>query len=248
MTAEPPEESPAPDVARSRRRWWQFRLRTVLVISLLLALTLGWQVNRASRQRRAVAAIRDLGGHVYYSHDIGGREAERNPVGRATQWIGERFGRDLVDRVTWVDIEGVAVRDDDLVWIAAIPSLELLRIDGSEITAEGLEHFAALDRLEVLSLPNHRHLANGLVHLEGLGRLRSIVLSNTDTGDEHAAVLVRIKSLENIDLDDSEVTDAALETLAQLPRLTNLLVGGTHVTDAGVARFREAHPTVRIED
>jgi hypothetical protein len=226
---------------------WQFRLRTALAVSVVFALALGWQVNRAAHQRRAVASIRALGGHVYYRQDIGGHAENPGASGWLTGWIGERFGRDLVDRVTWVDLDGVGVTDDDLAQVAALGTLELLRVDGGEITADGLARLASLNRLEVLGLQNHRHIADGLIHLKRLDRLRSIVLRNTDTADEHVAVLGEIKSLENIDLVNTNITDAALLRLAELPHLKNLQINDTLVTDAGVSSLSDRRPDVRVE-
>lgn len=240
-----PTEAPAP---LQRRRLGQFRLRTVLAVSVVFALVLGWQVNRAAHQRRAVAAIRALGGHVYYRQDIGGEEENSGALDRLTRWIGDRFGRDLVDRVTWVDLEGVPITDDDLAHVAALRTLELLRIDGGEITGDGLARLASLGRLEVLTLQNHRNVADGLIHLKDLGRLRSIVLRNTDTSDEHIQALRAIESLENIDLGNTSISDDALPALAELPRLANLLLDGTQVTEEGVADLRERLPSVRIID
>ena len=51
--------------SRFKRRWFQFRLRTVLLLMLAVALWLGYEVNWASRQRHVVA-IEELGGSVVY--------------------------------------------------------------------------------------------------------------------------------------------------------------------------------------
>ena len=51
---------------RRRRRWFQFGLGTLLGLITLTAVWLGALVNRAERQRRAVAAVQHLGGEVAY--------------------------------------------------------------------------------------------------------------------------------------------------------------------------------------
>lgn len=53
------------DCNTQRLRWFQFRLRTLLVAILLLSLPLswfGWRLEEARRQRKAVEAIRQMGG------------------------------------------------------------------------------------------------------------------------------------------------------------------------------------------
>ncbi len=55
MTTSPP----------NRRRWYQFRLRTLLVFMLLVCVGLSWfsvKMDQARKQREAVEAIRKAGG------------------------------------------------------------------------------------------------------------------------------------------------------------------------------------------
>ena len=55
--------TPSGDLARKpRRRWLQISLRTLLILVTLLSIGLGWVVNRGERQRRAVAALEEMGG------------------------------------------------------------------------------------------------------------------------------------------------------------------------------------------
>lgn len=57
------------DESPKRRRWFQFRLRTLLIAALVLSLPLSWfawRMEKAKRQREAVQAIEKLGGEAYY--------------------------------------------------------------------------------------------------------------------------------------------------------------------------------------
>jgi hypothetical protein len=61
--------SQVPPIPARRRRWFQFRLRTVLLGTVVLCLPLGWlsvKLERTRRQRRAVSAITNAGGFVWY--------------------------------------------------------------------------------------------------------------------------------------------------------------------------------------
>ncbi len=58
MTTEPP-----------KRRWLQFRLRTLLIAVLVLSLPLSWfawRMEKARKQREAVEVIRGTGGYTIY--------------------------------------------------------------------------------------------------------------------------------------------------------------------------------------
>ena len=49
-----------------RRRWFQFSLRGLLVLLTVFAIGLGWKVERARKQYRAIEAIEKVGGAVLY--------------------------------------------------------------------------------------------------------------------------------------------------------------------------------------
>ncbi len=53
------------------RRWFQFSLRTLLLFVLLVSLSLSWfavKRQQATRQEKAVEAIRKAGGNVAYDY------------------------------------------------------------------------------------------------------------------------------------------------------------------------------------
>src|SRR5688572_23770134 len=58
---------PSGDAPRKpRRRWLQVSLRTLLILVTLPSIGLGWIVHRGERQRRAVAALKEMGAEVFY--------------------------------------------------------------------------------------------------------------------------------------------------------------------------------------
>lgn len=95
------------DRAKPKRRGFQFRLRTLLIAVLLLALPLSWfamRMEKAHRQREAVEAIRRMGGVTFF---VG--EATPPPVGRSVldmrpypAWLRKWLGDDFFDEVAGV--------------------------------------------------------------------------------------------------------------------------------------------------
>src|SRR5262245_38702200 len=76
-----------------RRRWRQFSLRTLLLLSIGCGAILGPWMERARRQRLAVAALEDAGFQVFY----GEPDAQPSPLReRLRGW----FGPDLFETVT----------------------------------------------------------------------------------------------------------------------------------------------------
>ena len=55
---------------KRKRRWLQFRLRTILILLTVLAAGLSWMMYRLRAQRAAVQAIRDAGGDVDFHYAI----------------------------------------------------------------------------------------------------------------------------------------------------------------------------------
>ena len=52
-----------------RRRWYQFSLRTLLIVVTLSAIPLGWvgwKLEQARRERAAIAWVEEMGGRVQF--------------------------------------------------------------------------------------------------------------------------------------------------------------------------------------
>ena len=64
----PVETVPTPPPNR-KRSWKSFSLRSLFVVTLVIACLLGWKVHKVQRQRRAVSEIEQAGGTVHYRSD-----------------------------------------------------------------------------------------------------------------------------------------------------------------------------------
>lgn len=150
------------------RRWFQFRLRTLLAVVTLIAALLGWRlyVWRAEQeqQRQAMAEIQARGGQTSVAFDswaeavaLGGRKADNLVIFDKTQ-----------------------LTDDDLKALDNATLIRSLAIVGSQITDDGLAHLENLKQLEYLDLKKNKRLTDaGLVHLEGLKDLDQLILIGT---------------------------------------------------------------------
>ena len=107
----PPREGMAmndSDTPKPKRRWYQFRMRTLLVFVLLLSVPLSWfawKLQKARRQREAVEAIVEAGGYVYYDFQIDETGAEiTGAQPTAPVWLRKSLGDDFFRAVTTVDL------------------------------------------------------------------------------------------------------------------------------------------------
>jgi hypothetical protein len=63
-------ETPKGEPPKRKRRWFQFSLRSLLIVMLLVGIYLRWTVVKVERQSEAVKAILDDGGSVTYDYQI----------------------------------------------------------------------------------------------------------------------------------------------------------------------------------
>ena len=105
---------------KSPRRWFQYSLRSFLVLLTALAVWLGIVVNRAREQREAVKAIEALGGIVHYDwqKDPGYRGSYAQTLQPIT-WGGNGIPRNWVDQIAGDDllhdVDGVVLRASKVV-------------------------------------------------------------------------------------------------------------------------------------
>ncbi len=215
-------------VPKSKRRWMQFSLRTGLIVVTTLCVALSMWVVPIERQRRAVAAIEKLGGHVGYMHELLDRgilvkptASETFPVTYLRRWLP--LPPDYFDEIEMVNLNNTQVTDAGLAQLQRLTGLHSLNLSDTEVTDAGMAHLQGLSGLEGLSLINTKVTDVGLAHLQGL------------TG------------LQVLRLDKTQITDAGLAHLQKLTRLQGLTLTNTQITDAGLAQLRRALPNCRIE-
>jgi hypothetical protein len=128
------------DEPARKRRWFRFSLRTLMVVVLLLSLPLGWLAMRmaqAERQRRAVEAIREAGGEVYYLHKKG---VMATPIVRLRMSLAELVGWNLIWDVLEVDLSSAAsISDDTLEHVRGLSELEMLYVRRKQLSEKDIE-------------------------------------------------------------------------------------------------------------
>ncbi len=242
---------------KPRRRRLRFSVRILMLLVLLVGACLGWwvdRVNRANRQRRAVAAILKAHGRVWYDYEFSGEMAI--PIGNpwAPEWLRKRFGDEFFQEVTMVAFQNplppdpapeearesprVRLAEAQLAAVEGLDRLERLYLVGSWTTDDGLERLKRLARLRYLNLAGTRVKGPGLAHLTALHELRELSLVRTKVDDDGLANLRGLRGLRKLNLYGTKVTDAGLAHLAGLTGLEELTLSGTKVTDTGLAHLK----------
>jgi len=177
------------------RRLFQFRLRTLLIVTTIIAVLLGWWSHTARQQRMAVAALRNYEAKIYYNHMLPGHvETEPTPFADEppgfSQWLVDNIGIDYFGTVGAVNAIGnPKLGDKQVELLRTFSSLEWLRLDGAGVTDASLTHLANLKKLQTLGLGNTLTTDAGLEHLQGLTNLEKLYLEDTQVTDAGVARL-----------------------------------------------------------
>ena len=208
-----------------RRPWFQYRLRTLALLTALVAAALScWKMylDPAGRQVGAIDWLKQVDARIVFAPD--------SPDSFVC-------GRNWLEDVVAVELDGSRFCDDDLRHFGALPRLRRLSLALTDTSDAGLAHLGKLEQLERLSLVGTKISDDGIAHLAGLDRLRELVLTQTElTSDclEHLEKLYRLRRLKFAFSQDDE----AIRRLAGLPELK---LDGLHcvgVTDEGLRRLK----------
>ena len=156
---------------KPKRRWFQFSLRTLLIVVTLIAgLLVAWRVyvEPYRRQLETMKLIEELGGN--YKTEPGGPAWMRD-------WFGADNFRNIVEISLYGDMDTI-VSDADLAHLKGLTNLRKLVLDRCGSDA-GLAHLKGLTSLRELSLFQASVSDVGLAHLKGLTNLRTVDLSFT---------------------------------------------------------------------
>lgn len=220
------------DRCPTKRRLFQFSLRTALVLLTAACILLGLKTESVRQQRQLVRIVESSGGKAIYDYqydeDDPFADADVPPGPKLLRAVlGDDYFADLVS----VYIEGVS--DLDVARIAKQTTLRQLSISGG-IGDEALESIAKLSRLEKLDLYGGRFSAAGLDRLANLPRLRRLTLADMALTDEAARSIGRLTRLEQLSLANTRLASRQIRHLQDLRHLNSLDVSGTLVGDEGL--------------
>jgi hypothetical protein len=200
----------------------RFRLRTLLLAAVVLALPLRWCGCHRERDRQLedrVAAIEGHGGQVMFD------PANELPSLDEQLWrnLGgdERRGRSAYV-VLAGSLKSLSTRMDDdnllALDLANFPLLGGLCLDGCSVGDRGIANLAAVPNLKELSLARTAISDNSLKSIARFTRLETLDLSGTNVTDAGVCELKSLKRLEVLSIRDTKATKAVVAELhAALP-------------------------------
>lgn len=237
------------------RRWYQFSLRTVLLVTLMVCLGSAWVgigIQRARERRQAAteiykfeAELQRLGGSVNFDYDDHPDSLDELYGDPGVFHIAEVTGQGNfsdaglehlagLTRLWSLDLTGSQVTDAGLIHLIGLTKLSDLNLSGTQVTDAGLDHLEGLTRLESLDLTGTQVTDAGLKHIEGLTNLKVLNLSGTQVSDAGLVHVEGLTNLSDFNLTGTQVTGTGLIHLKGLTNLSNLNLTGTKVTGNGL--------------
>jgi hypothetical protein len=260
---------------RNNRRWLQFSLRTMLIMTALISAWLAFVFIPAQRADRATKALQEKGMSVSYDFQHVPGTSPYHYSSRVPQpgpaFLRKLFGDGLFQHAESISRDHSVVKADDLSPLEAIPTirsvslahcqigdehlkhlaglqhLELLNVGKGQITERGLSNLAHLTELRTLDLSDNQIHGDGLKHLSSLTKLTWLFLYGNPISDDSLANFERLTNLEMLGLSGKNITDEGLKHLANLKKLQYLSVGGTKVTREGAMKLQAELPNCYIE-
>jgi hypothetical protein len=206
-----------------RHRWLSFSVKTLLLLVLVSSVAFAWmgmRLQKARRQREAVATIEQLGGQVRYEYQEDKWDQPSGP-----EWLRDLLGRHVFDRVVRVEFSTTGVPNDrvtDLSFLSGIDHLRLLYLDRTAV--RDISMLADKKELRFLSI-SHTQIGD-LSPLTNLHNLETINFSRTNVSDLSPLAKHRLK---RVWMRGTEVSD--ISALAGMDSLILLDLYKTKVSD-----------------
>ena len=195
-----------------RRRWYQYRLRSLVILIALLAIPMGWlswELRQSRQRQESIDWIQEMGGMIEYE---GGenpgwwRQVRDKCFGRLPRTVNQIYRSNLT---SWL---GASTNLKDISPLARLTSVRELYISKNDVS--DLSPLGKMKNLEVLNANSCP--IEDLSPLADLTRLRELHLM--DTGVVDLSPLANLTHLEELHLDSLSYTDDQVKELrAMLP-------------------------------
>jgi len=220
-----------------KSRWYQYSLRSLLLVITFLCIWLAYISNEARKQKAAVAWVEEMGGEVGYDYEYymnGSDDQQNSPPG--PDWLREWIGIDYFSEVVLVNLQGKKI--EDISPLQCLTKLKRLNLIGSQLSdISTLEKLTELDHLG-LSLAQIHDLSP----LKGLTNLEMLSLEGNHVKD--LGPLKELKRLKELYFHLPKVRD--FSDLNGLRNLKSLRISGTQIADQQVQKLQKALPNCYI--
>jgi hypothetical protein len=230
--------------AKSKLHWYQYHLRTLLILMTLLAIVCSLIVPIIQRkiERRKIALQEKALWRKIKATVV---KAIAQSGGKMPSW---QLDPNIEEPMCWIQFKN----DAELEPLMKIPELKdfkvfQLLLEGPQITDKGLEYLKVWPQFRSLIIEKTNITDAGLMHLKELRHLEFLTIDNANITDAGLEYLKDLPNLEMLSLYKTNITDAGLNYLKELKYLNSLNLMGTRVTDIGIEDLHKTLPNLHIE-
>ncbi len=216
----------------------RFGLRSILVLTAIVAAICGGWLVQARRQRDACAQLESVGVELRM-------EDPAVWLRWLPQYILNYDGGHYFCPVTEADLWAVHGGPSPLIpLLAQLPQLRVLRIDQESFGSESISGLARCSGLESLDLSHGDFDDECLSQLPRMPRLKSLDLTNNYKCSKPN---LQLPQLDTLNLWNTQANDETLSQVAKLTQLRWLSLDSTPVSDAGIASLRRLKKLETLE-
>ncbi|MFO0913629.1 MAG: hypothetical protein U0795_11780 [Pirellulales bacterium] len=238
------------------QRTLQFRFRTLLIATFVVAVPCAWigrDFWRARRERPVIAMIRAQGGQIAYQHESTSLfSGFRYPV-QLDDWPGfklERFlfGDDLRATVAFVYLPITDPSDPALQSLPSLSHLRVVHLTGPGVTDESMDEIVRNRGIQTLHLHNTLVTPDGLSRLASLPKLESISLEGESITDDGLTPLSRFPVLHRLDIVSTQITIKGLLSLVNHPTIRHISVNSSDkLSREDIDQFQQQWPSCQVD-
>ncbi len=220
---------------KQRRNLMRFGLKSILVLTTLVAVICGVWLRQAQVQREVCEHLSTAG--IKMKLDTPAEWLSWLPQSVLSLGGGHFFCSvtDVQLRYEGKTPDGHVPHDNDLlVWVSRLPNLKHLRIEGSLVDPRDFSLLSNCRKLESLDLAYGSLVDDGVASLPRMRSLRLLSLGANPQLTGRYIDAHRFPSLESLDLYSTQLGDDALQEIARISNLKSLSLAYTNVTDLGV--------------
>ncbi len=217
-------------------RWqFQFSIRSLLLLVVVVALPCSWfatEMKRARCQDEAAREIGRLDGWVAYFYDANDPWSVLQAP--APNWLSGLLGNDFFGDVVYANMRGIG---GEITRLQAFPRLKTLCLSRGSVVDADIASMTRLSSLRHLDLSHSTVTDASLEPLKSLAQIRDLDLWYIRMTDERLKNVGSLTQLTRLNLDVTGIIDDDLEHLKRLTHLQELRVGGTRITDRGLKQI-----------
>ena len=240
----------SPPIKPTKRRWLQFSLRTMLIVTAVFSAWLAFVYVPAKRADRAIKALQAVGVQVSYDYQHVSGTARHLYSFRVPQpgspFLRAIFGDGFFQHADGIMLNNKPLKAEDVKLVERLPTISELWFDGCGIGDESMVYFSNLRNLDFLLLRDNHITDLGLAKLEQLTALETLDLTNNRITDDGLVFLGKLTNLKTLWLDATDISDKGLKRLLPLKTLTLLSVNHTAVTSSGADTLHSQLPNCKI--